>query len=124
MLLGSLWLSWYRPVFPGLPPSDGAETGFHFLVDGKGFTTASAWNLLGVVDIVLALLALALAAVAVRPITPWLPRLLGGLAVVLVVFRVVVPPADILEATTGAFVALGAALMVVIAWLPRPDAAR
>jgi hypothetical protein len=111
-------------VFPGLQPSDGAEEGFHILVDGEGFTIASAWNLLEVVSILLAVLALALVALAARPITPWLPRLAAGLALALVVFRVVVPPADFLEASTGAFVALGAALVVVVAWLPRPDAAR
>lgn len=121
VLLGSLWLSWYQPDIPGTSAGAEVEEGFHVFVDGEIESRLSAWVVLSVVDLLLAVLATALIAVAVRPVTRWLPRALATVALALVVARVAAPPEnDLLNPAFGAFVALAAALVVTaIAWWPQ-----
>lgn len=121
MLLGSLWLSWYRVTLP--EPPEPPPFGVVLLVavdEGDTDTTLSAWNLFSVLDVLLAVLAAALVVLAARPVTPWLPRVLAVVAGALVLFRVVVPPYELLEPAVGGLLALTAALAVA-AW---PEATR
>lgn len=120
VLLGSLWLDWYRVEIPEPPRGSFPMTTLVVYDAGEGSASGSAWSLFSAVDVLLALLAAALLVVAVRPINPWRPRVLAAIAAVVVLFRFIVPPYDLLEPGFGSFLAL-AAVLAIVAW---PDPGR
>jgi hypothetical protein len=119
-LLGSLWLTWFRYEEETLVPVDGASIDVFV-----GADSANAWELLSAPEnVALAAIGLVAMAALVRPVAALAVRVLGAVAVALVVFRVVSPPEAGFGASTGAFVALAGALVALAgAWLVRRDVA-
>ena len=110
--------------------ADSVETYRTDSIDGDsidvfvGADSATAWELLSAPETVtLAAIGLVAIAVLVRPVAALAVRVLGAVAVAIIVFRIVDPDIGF-TATTGAFVALAGALVALAgAWLVRRDVA-
>lgn len=106
VLLASLWMPWYGV--------DLEPEGIHVLVGGEPGApwVSSPWHVFAIADIALLVLAL---------VSVWW-RWAAVPAALLVLARIAVPP-DGLEPRTGAFIALGAAVLTCVR-LPERDEAR
>jgi hypothetical protein len=113
VLLVSLWLNWY-----GIDIGGGA-----LLKNLNVSVSVNAWESFGLIDIILFLAALIAIGVAVLkgmgrlPQMPYPPALIitsaGGIALLLILFRTISPPADGLSRKFGLFVGLISAIGVV-----------
>ena len=120
----SLWLVWYGFAPQLMNQGGDGESTVLALGSEEEDDPYTAWHVFTFVDVALAALSVALIAATTRTAAVWAWRLLAIAMLALVVFRMVAPPWDALEASWGAIVALtGGLLASVLAWLPRPDAA-
>jgi hypothetical protein len=128
-LLASLWLEWY--AFNATGWVDYRPDGTVQLLYVRG-SSLTAWSVFTVTPYVLALLALLAIAVPVTSLatrgpawsigTAVLASAFGWIAVVLIAFRVLLPPDDLVEPTTGIYLSLASAIVAWVgSWLSMRD---